>query len=145
MSGWSYEGRWALVTGASSGLANTIRAGVEWAKRQPFVNPEKIGITGNSYGGMLTMYAISFAPGEPITSSPVAPTTVIVAFSRAVNKNAAQKAIEIKTSPAVDGKFYWKDDKTVHWRPAKYWAAGTTDIPSSSASWASTSRLPGAP
>ena len=50
---------------------------------------------------------------------------VIVSFSRAVNKNAAQKAIEIKTSPAVNGKFYWKDDKTVHWRPAKYWTPGT--------------------
>ncbi len=51
---------------------------------------------------------------------------VIVAFSRPVNKNAAEKAIEIKTLPAVKGKFYWKDDRTVHWRPAKYWAAGTT-------------------
>ena len=51
---------------------------------------------------------------------------VIVAFSRAVNKAAAEKAIEIKTSPSVEGKFYWKDDRTVHWRPAKYWAAGTT-------------------
>lgn len=50
---------------------------------------------------------------------------VIVAFSRAVNKKAAEQAIEIKTSPAVEGKFYWRDDKTVHWRPAKYWAAGT--------------------
>ena len=50
---------------------------------------------------------------------------VIVRFSRAVNKNAAEKAIEIKTSPAVPGKFYWRDDRTVHWRPAKYWAAGT--------------------
>jgi lipoprotein-anchoring transpeptidase ErfK/SrfK len=51
---------------------------------------------------------------------------VIVRFSRAVNKNAAEKAIEITTSPAVKGKFYWRDDQTVHWRPAKYWAAGTT-------------------
>ncbi|GLY06528.1 MULTISPECIES: Ig-like domain-containing protein [Actinoplanes] len=51
---------------------------------------------------------------------------VIVAFSRAVNKKAAEKAIEITTSPSVEGKFYWKDDQTVHWRPAKYWAAGTT-------------------
>lgn len=51
---------------------------------------------------------------------------VIVRFSRAVNKNAAEKAIEIETSPAVPGKFYWRDDRTVHWRPAKYWAAGTT-------------------
>jgi dipeptidyl aminopeptidase/acylaminoacyl peptidase len=39
-----------------------VLAGVAWAKQQPYVNPEKIGITGNSYGGMLTMYAISFAP-----------------------------------------------------------------------------------
>jgi lipoprotein-anchoring transpeptidase ErfK/SrfK len=51
---------------------------------------------------------------------------VIVRFSRAVDKKAAEKAIDIKTSPAVDGKFYWRDDRTVHWRPAKYWAAGTT-------------------
>lgn len=40
-----------------------VIAGVEWAKRQPYVDPGKIGITGVSYGGMLTMYAISFAPG----------------------------------------------------------------------------------
>ena len=40
-----------------------VLAGVAWAKRQPYVNPGKIGITGISYGGMLTMYAISFAPG----------------------------------------------------------------------------------
>ncbi|BEL07343.1 Ig-like domain-containing protein [Actinoplanes sichuanensis] len=50
---------------------------------------------------------------------------VIIAFSRSVNKAAAEKAIEIETSPAVEGKFYWRDDKTVHWRPKKYWAAGT--------------------
>lgn len=39
-----------------------VLAGVAWAKGQSYVNPAKIGITGNSYGGMLTMYAISFAP-----------------------------------------------------------------------------------
>ena len=40
-----------------------LLAGVKWAKQQAYVNPEKIGITGISYGGMLTMYATSFAPG----------------------------------------------------------------------------------
>lgn len=40
-----------------------VLAGVAWAKRQSYVDPGKIGITGVSYGGMLTMYAISFAPG----------------------------------------------------------------------------------
>ncbi|WP_433361542.1 Ig-like domain-containing protein [Actinoplanes sp. CA-142083] len=51
---------------------------------------------------------------------------VIIAFERAVNKAAAEKAIEITTSPAVEGKFYWADGRTVHWRPAKYWAGGTS-------------------
>ncbi|MET8152006.1 Ig-like domain-containing protein [Actinoplanes sp. NPDC049668] len=60
--------------------------------------------TGNKYGA-----------GQP----------VIIAFSRAVNKAAAEKAIEIETTPKVDGKFFWKDSKTVHWRPAKYWTGGT--------------------
>ncbi len=40
-----------------------VLAGVKWAKAQPYVNPDKIGITGISYGGMMTMYATSFAPG----------------------------------------------------------------------------------
>jgi dipeptidyl aminopeptidase/acylaminoacyl peptidase len=40
-----------------------VLVGVDWAKRQDYVDPSKIGITGISYGGMLTMYAISFAPG----------------------------------------------------------------------------------
>jgi lipoprotein-anchoring transpeptidase ErfK/SrfK len=50
---------------------------------------------------------------------------VIITFSRAVNKAAAEKAIEITTSPAVEGKFFWADGRTVHWRPAKYWTGGT--------------------
>jgi lipoprotein-anchoring transpeptidase ErfK/SrfK len=50
---------------------------------------------------------------------------VIIAFSHAVNKAAAEKAIEIQTSPAVKGKFHWANDSTVHWRPAKYWTGGT--------------------
>ncbi|GLW27560.1 L,D-transpeptidase [Actinoplanes regularis] len=50
---------------------------------------------------------------------------VIISFSRAVDKKVAEKAIDITTSPSVEGKFYWPDDTTVHWRPAKYWARGT--------------------
>ncbi len=51
---------------------------------------------------------------------------VAVRFSRAVtNKAAAEKAIVIEATPAVDGKFFWVDKQTVHWRPEKYWAKGT--------------------
>jgi lipoprotein-anchoring transpeptidase ErfK/SrfK len=81
------------------------------------LKPENIARVTFQANGMLALKeGRTYGAGQP----------VIVAFSRAVNKKAAEKAIEIKTLPAVKGKFYWKDDKTVHWRPAKYWAAGTT-------------------
>ncbi|BCY10811.1 hypothetical protein L3i22_058990 [Actinoplanes sp. L3-i22] len=51
---------------------------------------------------------------------------VIIAFSKAVDKEVAEKAIDITTSPSVEGKFYWVNNSTVHWRPAKYWTGGTT-------------------
>jgi dipeptidyl aminopeptidase/acylaminoacyl peptidase len=41
-----------------------VLAGVKWVKQQGYVNPDRVGITGVSYGGMLTMYAVSFAPGQ---------------------------------------------------------------------------------
>jgi lipoprotein-anchoring transpeptidase ErfK/SrfK len=81
------------------------------------LKPENIARVTFQANGMLALKeGRTYGAGQP----------VIVAFNRAVNKKAAEKAIEIKTLPAVKGKFYWKDDKTVHWRPAKYWAAGTT-------------------
>jgi lipoprotein-anchoring transpeptidase ErfK/SrfK len=77
-------------------------------------NTAKITFQANAMAALKT--GKTYGAGQP----------VIVAFSRAVNKAAAEKAIEIETSPAVEGKFYWRDDKTVHWRPKKYWTAGTT-------------------
>ena len=40
-----------------------VLAGVEYLKRQAFVNADKMGIHGVSYGGIMTMTAIAFAPG----------------------------------------------------------------------------------
>ncbi|MEU4694780.1 Ig-like domain-containing protein [Actinoplanes sp. NPDC023714] len=97
----------------------TDSAGAETTKDHTFstLKPEataKVNFQANAM--LLLKEGSTYGVGQP----------VIVAFSRAVDKKAAEKAIEIKTSPSVDGKFYWKDDRTVHWRPAKYWAAGTT-------------------
>jgi dipeptidyl aminopeptidase/acylaminoacyl peptidase len=40
-----------------------VIAGVEYLKKQPNVNPGKMGMTGNSYGGIITMATVGFAPG----------------------------------------------------------------------------------
>lgn len=51
---------------------------------------------------------------------------VIVRFSRSIsNKTAAEKAMTVVTVPAVEGRWRWIDSQTAHWRPEKYWAAGT--------------------
>jgi lipoprotein-anchoring transpeptidase ErfK/SrfK len=41
------------------------------------------------------------------------------------NKAAAEKAIQITSTPHVAGAFYWFSDSEVHWRPQSYWPAGT--------------------
>jgi lipoprotein-anchoring transpeptidase ErfK/SrfK len=41
------------------------------------------------------------------------------------NKAAAEQAIQIATTPAVEGAFYWFDENEVHWRPKEFWAPGT--------------------
>ncbi|MCV7376389.1 L,D-transpeptidase [Mycolicibacterium arabiense] len=42
------------------------------------------------------------------------------------DRTAAQQAIEVTTSPRVEGAFYWLSDREVRWRPAEYWTPGTT-------------------
>ncbi|GIH17018.1 L,D-transpeptidase [Rugosimonospora africana] len=51
---------------------------------------------------------------------------VAVRFSKAVtNKSAAEKAVVVEATPAIEGKFFWLDKQTLHWRPEKYWQKGT--------------------
>ena len=42
------------------------------------------------------------------------------------NRLAAQRAITVKTTPPVEGAFYWLSNREVRWRPAEYWKPGTT-------------------
>ena len=49
--------------------------GVEWLREKPFIDPTRIGITGHSYGGYITLLALAKAPdhfthgvaGAPVT------------------------------------------------------------------------------
>jgi lipoprotein-anchoring transpeptidase ErfK/SrfK len=43
----------------------------------------------------------------------------------APDKARAEEAIRVQTEPAVEGTFYWFDDREVHWRPKEYWKPGT--------------------
>ena len=54
--------------------------------------------------------------------------TVIVAhFDEDVpDRAAAEKRLSVTTDPAVDGSWYWVDDRNAHWRPREYYRPGTT-------------------
>jgi len=41
------------------------------------------------------------------------------------DKQAAENAITVTTSPHVEGAFYWFSSREVHWRPRQFWEPGT--------------------
>jgi lipoprotein-anchoring transpeptidase ErfK/SrfK len=52
---------------------------------------------------------------------------VVVTFGAPVtNKVAAERAMDIKSVPAMSGKFQWLDDKVVQWVPDQFWPAHST-------------------
>ena len=55
-------------------LADQLAA-VNWLKSQPYVDPARIGIWGWSYGGYMTAYALTHAPGVWRAGIAVAPVT----------------------------------------------------------------------
>jgi lipoprotein-anchoring transpeptidase ErfK/SrfK len=51
---------------------------------------------------------------------------VAVHFDESIpDKQAADKALTVTTSPHVDGAWYWTDAQTAHWRPKHYYQPGT--------------------
>jgi lipoprotein-anchoring transpeptidase ErfK/SrfK len=41
------------------------------------------------------------------------------------DRQAAENAMTVTTSPHVEGAFYWFSKKEVHWRPREFWKPGT--------------------
>ncbi|MFZ1175540.1 MAG: L,D-transpeptidase, partial [Mycobacterium sp.] len=52
---------------------------------------------------------------------------VVVTFSAPVaNRHAAERAVEVKSAPAMTGKFDWLDNDVVQWVPDRFWPAHST-------------------
>lgn len=51
---------------------------------------------------------------------------VIARFSKTPSDRAAAlNAISVSSAPSVEGRWYWVDSRTAHYRPQEYWAKGT--------------------
>ncbi|HTX95980.1 MAG TPA: L,D-transpeptidase [Mycobacterium sp.] len=52
---------------------------------------------------------------------------VVVRFSAPVaNRHAVERALEVKSAPAMTGKFEWLDNDVVQWVPNRFWPAHNT-------------------
>ncbi len=52
---------------------------------------------------------------------------VVAKFDEPIDDQAsAERHLNVTTNPPVDGAWNWIDNRTAHWRPANYYAPGTT-------------------
>jgi dipeptidyl-peptidase-4 len=78
-------------------------AGVEWLKRQPFVDPARIAVQGWSYGGYMTLKLLEKAPGVFAAGVAVAPVTKWELYDTAYTERYLG-------NPAIDPKPYQASD-----------------------------------
>ncbi|MGE2733069.1 L,D-transpeptidase [Mycolicibacterium vaccae] len=112
--------------------------GLTWETAEPLGYNRSYTLTAESLGlGGVTTREMQFETHSPenLTMPYVSPMQgevvgvgqpVAIRFDENIpNRLAAQRAIKIKTEPAVEGAFYWLNNREVRWRPAEYWKPGT--------------------
>ncbi|MDL9938515.1 Ig-like domain-containing protein [Gordonia sp. ABSL1-1] len=113
--------------------------GTQWVKREPLGYNKSYTLVAEARGvGGTSVKQVTFTTSAPnnLTQAYVTPTVedrivgvgqpVAVKFDESIpDRKAAERAIRIKTEPAVDGAFYWISDTEVRWRPEKFWKTGT--------------------
>lgn len=67
----------------------------------------------------------SFFPNPQIKTVGVGQPMVVIFDKAPTDRAAAERALTVTTVPAVEGAWFWWDDRTLHYRPKAYWKAGT--------------------
>lgn len=53
-------------------------------------------------------------------------TVIVARFDDPIpDRAAAERQMQVSSTPAVEGSWYWVNDQKAHWRPKKYFPAGT--------------------
>lgn len=129
----------SLVNEAGSPVDGQLSPdGLTWTAAEPLgynkqytLNAEALGLGGVARSQMsfqthspqnLTMPYVLPNDGEVVgVGQPIA----IRFDENIVDRLAAQRAITVNATPAVDGAFYWLSSREVRWRPMNYWKPGT--------------------
>jgi lipoprotein-anchoring transpeptidase ErfK/SrfK len=134
--------RWHSTAPLAAGTRYTVRVGVEDGDGAPGSRTLSFGTTAAkkflkvAFGPQAGTYGV----GQPITAELSAPVR-----DRA-SRATVERALRVRSTPAVTGSWYWVDDKTLHYRPKDYWPArATIDVTSGLAGIKVTDTLYGAP
>ena len=88
-----------------------------------FAAPAGVSLAAATQSYRFAIASVLPTPGEVVGVA----HPVVVTFSALVaNRHAAERAIEIKSAPAMTGKFQWLDNDVVQWVPDRFWPAHST-------------------
>jgi dipeptidyl aminopeptidase/acylaminoacyl peptidase len=90
-----------------------VLAGVEYLKRQAYVNPEMMGIHGVSYGGIMTMTAIAFAPGVFQAAIPESGYGDWVRFHEFNNELVHNQLLAFEFGPLPDSETVYRRNSAI--------------------------------
>ncbi|MGW1405301.1 Ig-like domain-containing protein [Streptomyces sp. NPDC002403] len=134
--------RWHSSLPLAAGTRYTVRVSTEDDDGAPGSRTLAFGTTTAkkllkvAFGPQAGTYGV----GQPITAELSAPV------KDKVSRANVERALRVRSKPAVTGSWYWVDDKTLHYRPKEYWPAkATIDVTSGLAGVKVTDALYGAP
>jgi len=119
--GTSWKNTEVLGYGKSYSLSATAvnSSGTKTVKRASFTTLTPDNMT---MPYLNTIYGASLENGATYGVGMIA----VVNFDEPIpDRAAAERALQVTTTPHVDGAWTWLDDHTAHWRPEKYYAPGT--------------------
>ncbi|MFG2333758.1 Ig-like domain-containing protein [Streptomyces sp. NPDC048604] len=113
--------RWRSTASLTAGTRYTVRVATEDGDGAPGVRT-LVFETSPTKGALVVKFgpeAGKYGVGQPLTAE----------LNRPVKGKAAraivERALKVRSSPAVEGAWYWVDDKKLHYRPKAYWPTGT--------------------
>ncbi|MFI2369724.1 Ig-like domain-containing protein [Streptomyces sp. NPDC018833] len=113
--------RWRSTAPLAAGARYTMRVSTENEDGSPGVRvvtfqtaPAKRFLTAE-FGPEPGTYGV----GQPVTAK------LSMAVKDKKARRVVERALKVDSRPAVEGSWYWVDDKTLHYRPMEYWPAGT--------------------
>ena len=90
-----------------------VLAGVDYLKGRPDVDPDRIGVTGTSYGGIMTMAAVAFAPDVFQAAISLSGYGDMTEFHSTVHELQHIKLVEYELGPYPENRETYRNSSSI--------------------------------